>query len=239
MPTLRRYSPRSQHRRALDAPPGYDYNGSMPKEEWRESLRPRIDAARRDLSSCEAAGVARRAGLIVREAEDSGAVLDLPLLGRTYAIAWPELTIAFPDGTACPEEFAILVLDYLARSDGSTPTGEWIGFQELPDGAFYRHAFQGYSGDQLARDLSGDIDRFRRAAGTLGGEPLPMGDAGYAFRVLPHVPLGVVWWEGDEDFPANATVLFDRVAGVYLPTDGLAILGRMLCRAIAKVGDPG
>jgi len=203
----------------------------MPKEAWRESLRPRIEAARRELVACDAAEVARRAGLAVRDGR-----LDLPLLDKRYDIGWPDLSVTFRDGTDCPEELVILILDYLVRADGSVPTGEWIGFQELPDGAFYRRAFQGYSGDRLAADLGGDIDRFRRAAEALRGEPLSIGDASYAFRVLPHVPFAVVWWDGDEELPANATVLFDRVAGVYLPTDGLAILGRMLCRALVKAG---
>jgi len=205
----------------------------MPKEQWRESLRPRIEAARSKLVGSNAADLVQRGGL--REANGD---LELTLLGRTYTIGWPELSIAFPDGSRCPEELAILILDYVIRADGSAPTGEWIGFQELPDGLFYRQAFQGYSGDQLVKDLGADGERFRRAAGTLSEEPLSLGDAGYAFRVLPQVPLAVVWWDGDDEFPANATVLFDRIAGTYLPTDGLAILGRMLCRALGKAGGP-
>ncbi len=203
----------------------------MPKEAWRESLRPRIEAAQSELSTQDPDDLARRCGLTHTDGR-----LELNLLSRTYTIGWPGLTIADIDGSSCPEETAILLLDYLRRGDGSEPIGEWVGFQELPDGMFYRQAFQGYSGDQLVRNLGADIARFRSAAETLDGAPLPMGDAGYAFRVLPHVPIGIVWWAGDDEFPANATVLFDRIAGTYLPTDGLAILGRMLCRALAKAG---
>jgi len=206
----------------------------MPKQEWRESLRPRIEAARSELARNDPSELVRRGGL--NRGNDA---LELTLLGQSYSIQWPALTITFPDESPCPEELVILVLDYLRRADGSVPAGDWIGFQELPDGAFYRHAFQGYSGDQLVKDLSADIECFRRAAQELKGEPLSMGDAGYAFRVLPHVSVAVVWWDGDEEFPANATVLFDRIAATYLPTDGLAILGRMLCRALGKAGGSG
>lgn len=195
-------------------------------------MRPRIDAARAQLTELDEAELVRRGGL----AGGGESPLRLPLLGKQVTIELPGLTIAAEDGSACPEELALLVLDYLVRADGSPPSGEWIGFQELPDGAFYRQAFQGYSGAQLVRDLSEDIDRFQHAARRLGGQPVTIGDAGYAFRVLPHLPLAVVWWEGDEEFPADATVLFDRVAHVYLPTDGLAILGRMLCRALGRAG---
>jgi hypothetical protein len=203
----------------------------MPKEEWRESLRPRIRAAQEELAAADLPGLVQRAGLTERDG-----CLEFDILGRRYTIGWPDLTISLPDGSPCPEESAILMLDYLTRSDGSPPTGEWIGFQELPDGSFYRHAFQGYSGDQLVRDLDADIDRFHRAAAAVDAEPIEMGDAAFAVRALPHVPLAVVWWDGDDELPANATVLFDRVASVYLPTDGLAILGRMLCRALAAAG---
>ena len=69
----------------------------------------------------------------------------------------------------------------------------------------------------------------------LDGTPLEMGDAAFAFDVMPRVSLAVVWWAGDDEFPANATVLFDSASSRYLPTDGLAIVGRMLCRKLAKL----
>jgi len=206
----------------------------MAKEAWRASLRPRIRTARSELADVDPGALVRRGGL--RHVDGK---LHLRLLGTTYGITWPELTVMSPDGSCCSEELSILVLDYLCRADGSLPTGEWVGFQELPDGAFYRAAFQGYSGDRLVRVLGGDVNRFRTAATVLDGEPLPMGDAGFAFRVLPHVPMAVVWWNADEEFSAHATVLFDRIADRYLPTDGLAILGRMLCSALAEAGEAG
>jgi hypothetical protein len=206
--------------------------GIIPKDEWRESLRPRIDAAKAELLKRDPTELARRGGLTL--CKDG---LELPLLGRVYSLRWPELALAREDGEQSAEELQILVLDYLANGDGTPPTSRFIGFQELPDGAFYRHAFQGYSGDQLVRDLGGDVETFRRAAESLGGEPLSIGDAGYAFRVLPHVMLAVVWWAGDEEFAASATVLFDASAGRYLPTDGLAILGRMLCQRLTRLAE--
>lgn len=203
----------------------------MSKNGWRESLRPRIDAAKTELARYDPAELARRGGLIFHEDR-----LDLSLLGVTYHIRIPELVATSADGTPCPEELQILFLDYLVQGDGTAPSGHWIGFQELPDGSFYRQAFQGYSGNQFVRDLSEDIAAFRHAAEALGGEPMGMGDAAYMFRALPHLPLAVVWWAGDEELPTNATVLFDEVASRYLPTDGLAILGRMLCRSLSKAG---
>ncbi|UCF09755.1 MAG: DUF3786 domain-containing protein [Candidatus Bipolaricaulota bacterium] len=197
------------------------------REEWRRSMRPRIEAARAELAGQALEELAGRSGTTA--ADDA---LEFLFLGSTVRIAWPEMAVCAESGADAPEETQILLLDYLSRSDGSPFAGRWIGFQELPHGAFYRHAFQGYTGDQLVRDLEGDMDRFLRGATAIGGEPIDIGDAGYAFTVLPRVRLAVVWWDGDEEFPAKAHVLFDASAGTYLPTDGLAIVGRMLCRRL-------
>jgi len=204
---------------------------AMSNMKWRKSLRPLINEAREELAKVNPQELARRGGLTFHEGW-----LELPLLGRVYSIRWPELSPTAPNGEACPEELQILLLDYLKNGDGAPPTGRWIGFRELPDGGFYWRAFQGYSGDQLVRDLGGDVEAFHRASITLGGETLDMGDASYTFRALPQLPMAVVWWAGDEEFPAKASALFDETASHYLPTDGLAILGRMLCRKLAKLG---
>ena len=205
--------------------------GERTKAEWRQSMRPRIDAARDALRLHDVGEIAERAGASI-----TAEGLSVKLFGEPYALAWPELTVRTSRGKDVPEELAILLLDYLVRADGGPLSGRWIGFQELPDGAFYRRAFQGYTGDQLVRELRGDPDAFRRSAEELGGEAISMGDAGYAFVVLPRVRMAVIWWSGDEEFPAKAHVLFDAVASTYLPTDGLAIIGRMLCRQLVAVG---
>jgi hypothetical protein len=197
-------------------------------------MQPRIEEARRALQRQSLAELARRSG-----GEATEDRLSVPLFGTTYAIEWPAVvvrSIAVGDVT---EEVIILLLDYLVRADGSPLTGRWIGFQELPDGAFYRRAFQGYTGDQLVRELDGEVAGFRDAAQRSGGRAIDLGDAGYAFEVLPRVRLAIVWWCADEEFPAKAHVLFDEASPVYLPTDGLAIVGRMLCRSVAAHGPQG
>jgi hypothetical protein len=52
--------------------------------------------------------------------------------------------------------------------------------------------------------------------------------------VLPRLKLAIAMWAGDEDFPAQARVLFEATAPHYLSTDGLAILGGQLIGHMLK-----
>jgi hypothetical protein len=101
---------------------------------------------------------------------------------------------------------------------------------------FYAQAFRGYTGIRLVRQLGGGVQAFRLAAEALGGEPVKdIGDAGYAFTVLPRLHIALVYWEGDEEFPSQARVLFEDTAPAYMPTDGLAILGSHLVGHVLNV----
>ena len=124
---------------------------------------------------------------------------------------------------------------YFYTSDGTPLTGQWISFADLPDGRMYNSAFQGYSGDELVKTFGLNVDGFKLACERCGGLVAPAGDAAYTFYALPHLPLLVNYWCGDEDFPSSCKILFDRSVSHYLPTDVCAILGSMLTRKIIKI----
>lgn len=167
-----------------------------------------------------------------------GVALELRLWDTLYHIAWPEVrAVEAASGQPCRADVEAALLYYLCTADGTPLAGQWIGFQELPEGAFYGRAFQGYSGDELVRHFRDDLEAFRRAAERAGGAPLPLSDAGFSFLTLPRVPLTIVYWLGEEGIPTRAQVLFDRAASHYLPTDVLAILGAQLIRRTIRAAE--
>jgi hypothetical protein len=193
-----------------------------------------IAEARAKLGDIKPGKLALRSGC---EIDENGA-FRLAFFRREYVVSGQDFTVRRADtGKEVSSFVASLILTYMASADGTTPSRRWIGFRDLPDGTFYVQAFQGYSGGRLVRELEGltrgeqsggPLEAFRRAAQILGGEPLRIGDAGFAFTILPRVHLAVVYWEGDEEFPAQARVLFEDTAAHYMTTDGLAVLGSQL-----------
>ncbi|RPH63294.1 MAG: DUF3786 domain-containing protein, partial [Chloroflexi bacterium] len=119
-------------------------------------------------------------------------------------------------------------------ADGAPLTGKFVSFADLPGGRMYAQAFQGYSGDVVARSVGENLESFRQGCQKAGGQALQAGSAAYSFQALPRVPLQIVYWLGDEDFPSNCKILFDSSATRYLPIDGCAIIGSMLTGKIIK-----
>jgi hypothetical protein len=200
-------------------------------QQWFDRLAPVVEKARATLRSVKPGKLVLRSGC----EQDENGDFHLIFFRQEYVISADDFTVRRADTDKELASFTqSLVLTYLATADGTTPSSRWIGFRELPDGMFYVQAFQGYTGGRLTRELRGGIDAFRRAAERLGGEPLTIGDAGYCFTVLPRVHLALVYWEGDEEFPSQARVLFEDTGAHYMPTDGLAILGSQLVGRILK-----
>jgi hypothetical protein len=79
-----------------------------------------------------------------------------------------------------------------------------------------------------------DAEGFLEAAERLGGEGIRGGDAAVRFHIFPKVPVDYILWLGDEEFPANLTLLVDRGAPRHLSADAIGVavnlLSRRLCR---------
>ena len=198
---------------------------------WETSMSRRIDQVRNEVRERNLQTLALYTG-----AELNEETLGFSYWGRQVSLSWPDLDAVYlPDGGACSIFDQGMLLYYLNTADGSELADRWISFRELPDGAFYNQAFQGYSGDLVAQRFGEDVDGFHAAAHHLDGFQLPaLAPAAYAFAPLPRIRLALALWPGDEDFPSRASVLFDASASHYMTTDGLALLGAGLRQRILR-----
>jgi len=196
----------------------------------------RLQELRARLQSDDPILLAARAG-----AKWSVGRMQLAYWGQEHAVSWPALeAVRLAGGHPCGTFDTAMLLYYLATADGTPPVGRWIGFRELPDGSFYNQAFQGYSGEPLARAFSSRPEGLEGAAQEMGGSRL-VGIAPFAwcFLPLPRLPLAAALWPGDDELAGRAAVLFDASASHYLPTDGLALLGSGLTGRLLRLAGAG
>ena len=68
----------------------------------------------------------------------------------------------------------------------------------------------------------------------LDGISLDMADAAYAFEITPRIPVAVQFWDRDDEFPAEAKILFDKTIAEHLAPDIVFCLTVEICR---RIGD--
>jgi Domain of unknown function (DUF3786) len=189
---------------------------------WQESMLRQLDMLRQELQTRQPERLAIDCGGIL-----VGESIQFDYWGQSVEISFPELSARLSsDGSPCSVYDTGMLLYYLRQADGFPLTFRWVGYRELPGGSFYSQAFQGYSGDRLARVYAEKSDEYQQAAISFQGNPLlELPGIAFAFLPLPRIRLASILYPGDEEFPARASVLFDAADSHYMPTDGLALLG--------------
>ena len=200
---------------------------------WQESMLRQMDELRAHVQSFEPGALAARCG-----AEYAGSVIRLRYWLQSIEIAWPALTMTtLPEGSPLSVYDSAVILYYLRHADGTPLADRWISYRELPSGGFYHQAFQGYSGDLLARTYASQPDALHQAARKLDGWPLSgLPGIAYAFLPLPCIRLAAILYPGDDEFPTSARILFDAAASHYTTIDGLALLGSGLASRLIRAG---
>lgn len=179
---------------------------------------------------------AHKSGASYKAEKRGSGFFRLTVFGEQLLISYPGFSVREADtGKKASERLCAIVLHYFRRADGSPGEGKWVSLAELPDGQFYRQAYQGYSGNRLLKAFGNDLEGFRRACTATGGKEEQLGDASCFFRALPRIPLLAVYWRGDEEFSPSCQILFDASASHYLPTDMCAFLGSVLADLLLGV----
>ena len=131
------------------------------------------------------------------------------LLGREYALSHPEYAIRTLDGGPVPPlTVQTFLLRYLLESSNLPSLGQWKTFREMPWGETYMKAFNGRVLSRAAFTFGFKLDAFRAACEKIAGLPVNHGDAGYEIPFLGNYRMRIFIWEGDEEFPPSAQILY-------------------------------
>ncbi|HAO20994.1 MAG TPA: hypothetical protein DCQ37_11315 [Desulfobacteraceae bacterium] len=162
-------------------------------------------------------------------------VFKIPFLDRVYQLRYPAFD--FKDDSEpnklIPLQEQILVLHYM-QGNIRPDTGKWIAYREIPGASFYFSAFVKRAIDPLKKVFGNNVPGLIKAAEKLGGSRIDAGDAGFEFKLFPKISLRLILWAGDEEFPAEANILFEEnVGGILSPEDAAWLAGMIVYRLIA------
>jgi len=112
-------------------------------------------------------------------------------------------------------------------------TFKWVSEKDIKGGAAFFRGPHTLPTDWISSRFENDIKAFGQACEKLGGTPLAFGDAAFVFEITPAVPVAVVYWQGDEEFPPETKLLFDRTIDRHLPLDIIFALAVEICHTVS------
>jgi len=168
--------------------------------------------------------------------------LSLRFLERGVTISWPELEFSYNvSKDEVPIQQQVLLLHYLNGAFNAGAAGakdEWISFQDLPEGRFYMDAFIKRAKSPLLGAFGNDPKRMAELASKIyNASPGSFGDYSVMIKALPMIPVVLVLWQGDDEFPPDGNILFDRGISEILPVEDIAWLAGMTVYPLVGMAD--
>lgn len=134
----------------------------------------------------------------------NGESFSVTLLGTAYTITWPQYSIT-PMPVLPVQTF---LLRYLLESKTTPWNGTWKTFREMPWGEMYIKPYTGRVLTRAAFTFGTRVAAFKTACEKMGATHLKHGDAGFQFAFIGGYQIQIMVWEGDEEFPPNAQVIY-------------------------------
>jgi hypothetical protein len=190
------------------------------------------DLAAQALSEEALETIAERSGLHVEEG-----MLRATFLNRTYQISYPQFHFKdITDSSAeVPLQEQVLILHYLQGSQARL-ADRWIAFREIPGAALYFGPFMQRAVEPLKKVFGNNTQKLNAAAAKLNAKPVQTGSAAFQLDQLPYIPIQIILWEGDDEFPAEANILFDASVGNYLSPEDAAWLASLTVYRLIALG---
>ncbi len=115
--------------------------------------------------------------------------------------------------------FDLAALWYLGTAKYVPPSGRMISPASLKGGEIFQRGTHVLPLHKIAAKYDSDFEGFYKRGEELGGQQMGYGDASLRLLPFPRVPVTVILWSGDEEFPARADMFFDTTCEKHLPTD--------------------
>jgi hypothetical protein len=203
------------------------HEGAGPREEPEEQAAKLLQET---LAQSDFAELAPRAEVTLHPGPPPSLVV--PYLGQSLTVTADSVH----DGEAGDVTvwLKVLLMMYVTRASGRPLAREWVAFRELPNTISKQATFEQFV-ERLGPVYGEYPAALQARAEALNATVLDHASADLAlcFQALPRVPLLLLLWRGDDDFPARASLLLDRMVLDYLDQEALTFLAEDLVRRMS------
>lgn len=166
---------------------------------------------------------------------DQAQSYSLDILDSRCLISPGEYKVSTQDGfPSLHEYFHLFAVHYLLTGQNVEPKNEWISEKDLPGGVTFFRGPHEIPTSLITEKVGDSLESFHLLCQKRGGTPLDMADSAYTFQVTKKIPVAVLYWLGDEDFPAEVKLLFDRSLDSHFALDIVYALAVGLCEELGN-----
>ena len=168
---------------------------------------------------------------------NEAAEVEVPFFGKTYFIS--KEGVQCSDGKTFSDATGSALIYYILKGSCSRPAGKFVTLSELAGPLFKQGS---YSTSALERPIikrfQGRVPELLAAATSVGGRQdgeAGLGSVSLIFNLLPHIPMQLIFYDRDDEFPARATLLFDLNATQLTDFEVLAVVVTLFVQSLAKL----
>lgn len=102
--------------------------------------------------------------------------------------------------------------------------GIWVPFRDVKRAGGFTDAFRRQILEPFAKAFEGKTDQLLDAGEKLGFQRIKHSDAGFEAQAFSFMPIRFLFWDGDDEFCAQANILFDANITDYVHEETVVLI---------------
>ena len=124
-----------------------------------------------------------------------------------------------PGSPQLPAYLQLFAIHYLLSAPRFSPQNRWISEKDMVGGVTFFRGPHAIPTQPIVQGIGNSLTAFDALCQRLGGTPLAMADGACRFTITDRVPVALLYWLGDDEFEAEAKLLFDASLAEHFALD--------------------
>lgn len=205
------------------------FEGSMGKSPAEKKQEELLESLKKQISSLNFSARAEKIGAGIRDGK-----LVVKCLGKEF-----EITARGKIESQCHTHvwFSIPLLNYVLFSKGQEPSGKWVPFRVLENGAQAGPLFEQRCEKPFKHIADTHTELFKNLIDVFNGTPSDNFDSDISVVLLPFpkVPLLICYWKPEGEMESQLHIFFDSTAEENINIQTIFALGTGLVNMLEKI----
>lgn len=150
-------------------------------------------------------------------------VLPIKYFDNEYVINRKSGIITLSGSTTFADSSAIIAITNLLLYSKENPVNSnvFVPIHQIKQASGHTQSFTNHALKPFAKAFDGKLNQLIESANKLGFTPIKTSDAGFLAYAFSCIPVQFLFWDGDDEFPAQANILFDENVTDFIKVESI------------------